>query len=603
MSGVGDFGRRAIRRIQSTIFGRRVGFVYHRGYELPIPGVPLDPQRAQRIVAYLMDEGLLRQRDVSSPLPASLHDIGLVHTAEYLDQLDSAETMQAVLGFSVSDEEWQGCLDVQRLMTGGTVHATRLARRGSGIAVNLGGGLHHAGPDTGAGFCVMNDVAVSVARLRSKGFRRRIMVIDLDVHDGNGTRAAFRDDPTVHTFSIHNTTWDSRPAVEDTCIELGPDVKDGEYLSAIERELPRVLGAFKPELVLYVAGTDPAVEDRLGDWQISETGMLARDQFVIEQLRGSDSRIPIVVVLGGGYGDNAWRCSARFLGWLLSGRVLDPEEDVDMIVRRFRRIESEAEAKASNQVKKGDWALTADDLMLGMAGAKDSRVFNHFTLHALELQLERLGILNQIRARGFTSPVLTIDSGSELGHTIRLYGDRERSELLVELRARRDQVAIPGTEVLYVEWLLLQNPRSEFDAGRPRLPGQERPGLGLLREFVALLVVICEQAGFDGIVFVPAHYFMAALGRRHLRFVYPEDEAVFHALHEAVGGLDLARATMAIESGRVIDAATGEPVAWHAPPMILPVSERLERQRDHSGPEADYAGVAAKRYVLSEAPE
>ena len=114
-----------------------------------------------------------------------------------------------------------------------------------------------------------------------------------------------------------------------------------------------------------------------------------------------------------------------------------------------------------------------------------------------------------------------------------MFGDALQSAPLLELRVRRDRASVPDMEVLYVEWLLLQDPRAEFGE-RPRLPGQEYPGLGLLREMVALLVVVCEQLGMDGILFVPAHYYMAALGRRHLRFVRTEDAAVFEAMRAAV---------------------------------------------------------------------
>ena len=151
------------------------------------------------------------------------------------------------------------------------------------------------------------------------------------------------------------------------------------------------------------------------------------------------------------------------------------------------------------------------------------------------------------------------------------------SDLLMELRARRDPAALPAADVLYVEWLLLQNPRAEF-LRRPRLPGQEHPGLGLLREVVGLLVVMCDRLGLDGILFVPAHYYMAALGRRHLRFLSPEDAAVYEALRNAVAELSLAAATRAIEDGRVVDSASGEVIWWHTPPMVMALSKRLEEQ-------------------------
>ncbi len=598
LSRLGELGRRALRRVQSTLRGRRSHIVYHRGYEVPIPGIPLDPLRAQRVVAYLLDEGFLQLRDLTTPIPASLDNISLVHTPEYLERLDRPDTMTSVLGFSTSTDAWQRWIDVQRLMTGGTIQATRLALKTGCVAVNLGGGLHHAGPDRGAGFCVINDVAVAVARLQYRGFRERVLVVDLDIHDGNGTRAAFSEDSSVHTFSVHNETWDDSSAVQDTQIALGADVTDEDYLGVIEKELPAIITRFRPGLIIYVAGVDPAHDDGLGDWRISEQGLLTRDRLVYRLAR-EEGQLPLVVVLGGGYGDHAWRYSARFFAWLFSGREVNPREDIDAIVRRFRRIESEESGRAQGG-EESDWKLSQDDLMLDLGRTVDTRLFGHYTKHGLELQLERLGILNQIRARGFTSPTLVLDSISELGQTARLFGDADRTELLMELRARRDRTALPDMELLYVEWLLLQNPRRDFTVARPRLPGQGMPGLGLLREVVALLVVVCEQAGLDGIMFVPAHYYMAALGRRHLRFIRAEDSAIYEAMRAVLGDLDLATATQAIESGRLINPDTGQPVLWHTPKMILPVSRRLASLYKEKGETAKASGAAEGPYRLSD---
>jgi hypothetical protein len=137
-----------------------------------------------------------------------------------------------------------------------------------------------------------------------------------------------------------------------------------------------------------------------------------------------------------------------------------------------------------------------------------------------------------------------------------------------------------GMEFLYAEWLLLQNPRKSFTADRPRLPGQEHPGLGLLAEIVALMVVMCERVGLDGIMFVPAHYYMAALGRRHLMFVHSEDARSYAAISRAVSGLALAEATKVIDDAMLMNMSDNSPVRWHTPLMVLPVNEDL---RDRLG--------------------
>jgi acetoin utilization deacetylase AcuC-like enzyme len=585
LTSLGGAVLRTLRRLRYSLRGPEALLVYHRAYDLPVAGVPLDPLRGQRILAYLMDQGVVSPKRINEPLPASLENISRVHSPAYLERIDRPEIMEAVLGFRTTDETWQQFIDLQRLATGGTIQATRLALRSGCTTVNVGGGFHHADPDHGMGFCIVNDLAVAITRLRYKGFDEPILVIDLDIHDGNGTRVVFAEDRTVYTFSIHNETWDGRNAVADSCIELGANVSDAQYLAALERELPLVVSRHRPGLVLYVAGVDPAGEDPLGNWHVSSGCLMQRDRFVFEQIRSAVPGAALAIVLGGGYGDNAWRHSAGFLYWLLTGREQVPVEDVEAVVRRFRRIEAERRMQESRgRPKDLDWELEAEDLQLpaqmGHDGAE--RVLGVYTKHGVELQLERLGILNQIRAKGFVVPTLTVDTHSGTGHTIRVFGDVEQADLVIELRVRRDRASVPDAELIYVEWLLLQNPRDEFGQLRPRLPGQDHPGLGLLREIVALLVVMCEQLGLDGIVFVPSHYYMAALGSRHLRFARSEDAALFDAMRDALADLDLASATRAVDEGRLIDTKTGQPVVWHAPQMILPVSEKLKLRFDHS---------------------
>ncbi len=559
-------------------------FVHHASYARTVSGIPLDPARADEILAFLLDQGLIRRGDIWSPIPASLENILRVHTPAYLESLQDPAAMTGIFGAPVRDDEVQEILDLQRLIVGGTIQATRLALSTGRIAVNLKGGLHHATPDRGMGFCVFNDIAVAIKRLRARGFTAPVLVIDLDLHDGNGTRAAFARDPTVHTFSIHNRPWDDDgAAVASTSIALGPEVTDETYLAALREALPPVVRAHRPGLVVYIAGCDPAADDALGDCKITPAGMLARDQFVLGELRGADRRrgVPLVIVPGGGYGTAAWRYTARFCGWLLSGRVIEPPGDMEIILNRFRPIVrsfAEGALALEHPGPKGaaDWALTEADLgSLGRGAAGDMRVLGHYSPNGLELLLERLGFFERLRDRGFKHPVLDVTLTPELGHTIRVYGAPDRAELLMELRVNRNRRLVPGMEVLYVEWLLLQNPRARFTDRLAELPGQEHPGLGLLSEVAAWLVVMCETLGLDGVVSVPAHFYMALLVQHHMRFVEPAHQARFEALRDAVSGLSLAEADRAIEEGRVVDVARDTPVRWEPAPMVVPVSERL----------------------------
>lgn len=580
--------RRILQRVRTALRRPKAVFVYHASYARTLSGVPIDPARADEILAFLLEQGLIRQRDVSQPVPASLENLLRVHTPAYLESLSDPATLTGIFGFPVPPEEVQDVIDLQRLSVGGTIQATRLALRGAGrggrIAVNLKGGLHHAAPARGAGFCVFNDIAVAIRRLRARGFAEPVLVIDLDLHDGNGTREAFASDPTVHTLSIHNRSWDDVPAVAATSLALGEAVSDEKYLAALRDALPPVLRARRPGLVVYVAGCDPAADDQLGDWLVTPAGMLARDRYVVEQVRGpgGQGRTPLVIVPGGGYGPNAWRYSARFFAWLLSGRAIEPPDDIELALSRFRPIARQFTERAlahsdGTAASGSEWRLGDEDVAaLGHGAASEPRVLEHYSRHALELLLERLGLLKRLRDLGFRHPVLDVEFGHALGETIRVYGDVERRELVMELRMNRNRRLLPGMDVLYVEWLLLQNPRAPFSGRLAPLPGQEHPGLGMLGEVAAWLQVMSESLGLDGVVFVPAHYYMAALGQHRLRFLEPEHQARFEAIREAVAGLGLADADRAIEAGRVVDERTGEPVRWHPAPMVLAVSDRLK---------------------------
>ena len=163
-------GRRTLRRTRRLLGGARYSFIYHPAYEYVVPGIQFDPLRGQRVLAFLHDEGLIGASELTRPLPASFEHISRIHSSEYLESFDQPETMEAVLGYRTDEDRWQEFVDVQRLAAGGTIAATRLALRNGGAAVNLIGGFHHALPDRGLGFCLLNDAAIAVAWARSRGF-------------------------------------------------------------------------------------------------------------------------------------------------------------------------------------------------------------------------------------------------------------------------------------------------------------------------------------------------------------------------------------------------------------------------------------------------
>jgi acetoin utilization deacetylase AcuC-like enzyme len=548
-----------------------------------------------------------------------------VHTVDYLESLREPGSLTRILGVRIPVADEDRFLDLQRAMVGGTLLATRTALETGRIAVNLGGGLHHAHAGRGGGFCVFNDVAVAVATFRKHGFAGRIAVVDLDLHDGDGTRAIFAADESVHTVSIHNRPWDEIEAVEDTSIALGDDVEDAAYLAALEERLPPVLERFRPALVFYLAGCDPAADDDLGNWRISAPGMLARDRFVVGQLRRLGDP-PTVVTLAGGYGRDAWRYTARFLGWLLgAGREVEVPSSDEITLRRYRVLSQLlSPAELTGDGHGDDLGLTEEEVLGALAGTpRESRFLGYYSRHGTELALERLGLLQRLRDRGFEHPTLEFELDNPAGQTLRLFNEVDpsgpagpsgpstrgrsagrrssRAELLAELRARRDRRTVPGFEMLRIEWLLLQNPRARFAAGQRPLPGQQHPGLGLLRDVAAVIVLMSDRLGLDGVLFVPAHYHMAARAEEFLRFLEPEDAARYGALREALAGLPMAEATRAVDEGQVVDAETGEPVRWQPVPMVMAISERLE-ERLESDEYREKLEAARGRYRFRLAP-
>ncbi|HXO18694.1 MAG TPA: histone deacetylase [Thermoanaerobaculia bacterium] len=578
----------------------RAELVYSRRYKLELPGVAADPLRADRILAFLAALGLVRPRNVHPPEAASFRQLRRVHTDAYLDALSRPGALVPILGVDLPDPLPDRVLAAQRLMTGGTLAAARLALAGrGGVAASLGGGFHHAFADHGERFCVYNDVAVTVAELRAEGFAAPVLVVDLDLHDGDGTRSIFAADPSVHTFSIHNRTDPRAPAgVASTVVELADEVEDGSYLAAIAERLPDLFSSFRPGLVFYLAGCDPAADDEIGNWKISAQGMLERDRFVVGCARSGERPAPLAILLAGGYGRGAWRYTARFFSWLFGGRAIEPPSSEEMTLARFRGVAASLaphELTGDDGGRADDWGLTAEDLSAAGGIRARSRFLGYYSRQGLELAFERSGLLDRVRALGFARPHLEMDLDNPGGETLRLYGNAGETELLIELRARIDRRAVAGCDLLRIEWLLLQNPRASFTAERPRLPGQSHPGLGLLHDVLALMILACDRLHLDGLLFVPAHYHSAAQGKRILRFVDPEHEGLFRAVAAALSALTLTAASTAIEEGRVVDRATGQPFRWPPMAMVLPVTGRLKERVEGEDYEIRAAAAAERR--------
>ncbi len=618
--------RRAVAResarIRSRLAPRGVRFVFDPRYRVPDNELA-DPARPQKVLDHLDMRGWLGKELVSAPPPLTMRQLLRVHERGYLEALDDPRVLRAVFGdMSLRHDHAAALLRSQRWATSGTVHAARLAmglstRRGTpirfesrkrrnasgGRIVNLGGGLHHAHPGRGAGFCAFNDIAVAIGELRNEGFEGRVLVIDLDLHHGDGTRAFFARDPLVHTYSLHAATWDSSPAVAALDVELGPAVGNETYLRALRSTLPDFFSEAAPQLVFFVAGVDVAHDDRLGAYRLTEDAIFARDRYVFELSGG----LPTVMVLAGGYGPDAWRYSARTLLWLLSGEDHPIPTRDELALMHFRRIRRGI-AQTTLSTKNDDavdtdesWSLTDDDLTGGLFGReREPRLLGFYSDYGLELALERYGLADQIRARGYPDFEVAMDSTPTSGQGMRIYADASRREILLELVVS-EFYGVSPFKLLCIEWLMLQDPRRKPTPGEHLLPGQKHPGLGALNTVVGMLIMACERLGFDGLTFVPAHFHLAARARRLLKVLDPIDEALFLALASATGPLGIFEASRGIEKGEVVDVRTGEPVVYTPMRMVLPVSAALKEKLE-SASYAEGVEEAARNLHLELVP-
>ncbi len=272
--------------------------IYSDAYDLNL-GAHVFPSIKYRLIhVNLLREKCAAEGDFLEPQPAADADVLRVHSQEYvrklkLGKLSYVEMLRLEVPYS--PELVKACW----LSTGGTILAGQRALA-DGFGINIGGGFHHAFPDHGEGFCVLNDVAIAIRRLQADQAVERVMVVDTDVHQGNGTAAIFGGDGTVFTLSIHQENNYPQPKPPSSVdINLPDGIGDEEYLALLDQHLGRALAEFPPEILFYVGGADPYREDQLGGLALTMEGLRRRDVLVYEKARRR--KIPVAVTLGGGY--------------------------------------------------------------------------------------------------------------------------------------------------------------------------------------------------------------------------------------------------------------------------------------------------------------
>lgn len=272
---------------------------YAPGYYAPIPKEHIFPMKKfAGLHQYLTEQSIIHPDNIVEPSPVDITNLLTVHTNTYADGI-----MNGTLGAKKERRlglPWSKRLALRsRLAVQGTINAALMALQ-DGIAGNLAGGTHHAMPDFGEGFCVFNDVAVAIKVLRQSMWAKKILVIDCDVHQGNGTAEIFQNNDEVFTFSLHganNYPFKKPPSTLD--IGLPDGTKDEQYLNTLGDALDTIFDEFQPDLVFYLGGIDPLESDHFGRLSLTLNGLQSRDEIVISKVTGHD--IPLVLLLSGGY--------------------------------------------------------------------------------------------------------------------------------------------------------------------------------------------------------------------------------------------------------------------------------------------------------------
>lgn len=238
--------------------------------------------------------------DVGDARAATDAELGLAHDRDYLDRVEGgglSRREQLALGLPWSPQ----LVERARRSVGATLMAAEAALA-DGVGANLGGGTHHAFPDSGRGFCVFNDVVAAVRRLRARGKVRRVLVVDVDVHQGDGTHAALMDDAEAFTFSVNGfANYPFRRVPGDLELDLADGTADDRYLEGVARLLPQALARARPDLCFYLGGADPYEHDRLGRLALTKEGLAVRDRLARETL--ARAGVPVCITLAGGYAD------------------------------------------------------------------------------------------------------------------------------------------------------------------------------------------------------------------------------------------------------------------------------------------------------------
>lgn len=606
--------KQLIDRFLSAVRRKRdVSFWYHPSYECPtimrhnkVHGVVHD--RGKKLLSHLLHENLIDMNDIHPSPWVGLSVLGLFHSRDYLESLESPQTLGRIFGLKPQEVDIDELVGFQRRGVGGTIMAIKsVLQGGKKVAINLGGGFHHAEPGKGSGFCAYNDIAVSIAKLRKQGYKQPIAIIDLDFHFGNGNSAAFAKDPTVLVYSINGPQW-SQIRKKKTEITLPEETTDQEYLKKLKETLPKVLKTFQPKLMFYIAGQDVLSDDPLGGFEMTVPGVFERDRMVVDWAR--ENHVPLVVTLAGGYSMKACQCSANLLSYALGAPdKVDLKEDTNFH-KTFNRISKSLNTLELQKDRdlENEFSFTAEDLFDSSPQGSARKILDFYSAYGIELALERYGILSKIRKLGYCDLKISVNAAEAMHQIIRVEGRWEKDPipktyLLGEVVLRKLTLPKPKPmeggklELISIEWLLLQHPQGSFTDKKKILPGQEHPGLGLGMEIQEVFVQMAMRLGMDGLALHPSHYHIGLGASALFHFLDTTVEGRFRALREVLKKKELSAASFCVEKKRM-QLMNGETITWIPGEQVHAVSDRLKAYFNST--EYEDAVLAEKYRLLKE---
>jgi acetoin utilization deacetylase AcuC-like enzyme len=573
--------REWIERARSRFFPADLPVYYSPAYRLPLsrssPRAGIELRRADLVTWYLEQRGILNRESWRQPRRARYAELALVHTAEWLEKLSEPSVLARVFAVDAAEINPDALLESVRLGVGATVDAARVARGRRSAAVNLLGGFHHAFPESGGGFCLVNDIAVAIAVMRREGLTGSVVVLDLDAHPPDGTAACVENDRDVWIGSLSASDWGPLGSgVDESVLPTGSG--DELYLAQLAALLNRMPW---PELAFVIAGGDVLAGDALGKLGLSLAGVRRRDRMVAQALRG----IPSVWLPGGGYHGDSWRVLAGSVLELAGRERHEIRSDVDPLGERFDAVADglvPERLRGRASTVSGEWSLSADDVAdLFGPPAAPQRLLGYYSAEGMEYALHAYGVLATVERLGYYDLRVALDRAASGGERVRLLGRAVgRQHTLIECVLEKQQ------DLLYVHWLTLRDPRARFRSERIPLPGQDVPDLDLAHEAVELLARMAVRLKLAGVAYRPAYFHTAFPAREAYRFVDGKRQGRFLALLDAMERQELPmhEVSRALLDGRV--TLNGAPYAWEADVMVHWLDDRSLDADDVAGEKA-----------------